>query len=287
MGASPPKGARLPDFLIIGAPKCGTTWLTRRLAAHPRIFMPPGEIQFFTDGWERGWGPYLELFRAAGAQQVIGENSNSYLTNPVGATRIAQALPKVRLICSLRHPVERAYSSYGMQVDRGRANGDIELYMDPSRSPRPHILANSLYNKHLKPYFDSFDREQMLICLVEDISAEPRALYGRLLTHLGLAADFTPEDIEIPENARKERDVPGGLKKALWWLRPHMDKGPLGWLRQGPIGSAARKVMAREKTYPPLTPELARRLSDYYAPSIEELERLLGRSLGDWKSRYI
>jgi hypothetical protein len=286
MGSAPPAGARLPDFLIIGAPKCGTTWMARRLADHPRIFMPPGEIQFFTDGWRRGWGPYVDLFREAGADQVVGENSNSYLTNSVGVPRIAAALPKAKLICSLRHPVERAYSSYGMQVDRGRANGDIERYMDPRRSPRPHILANSLYSQLLKPYFDSFDHEQILVCLVEDISADPRGLYGRLLTHVGLPADFVPEDIEARENVRRDHDVPGGLKRALWWLRPHMDKGPLGWLRQGPVGKAVRKAVAREKTYPPLTPELAKRLQDYYAPSIEELERLLGRSLAEWKGRY-
>jgi hypothetical protein len=284
--AAPPSGARLPDFLIIGAPKCGTSWMARTLSDHPGVCMPKDEIQFFTDEWDKGWDWYLKLFEAARPGQLLGENSNTYLTDPAALPRILAAVPDVKLICSLRHPVERAYSSYGMQVDRGRANGDIERYMDPGRSPRPHILTNGLYARMLKPYFDAFGPDRILVTLFDELRADPGALYGRVTGWLGVDPSFAPVNLVESENARKQHDVPGGIKRALWWLRPALSKGSLSWLGRGPIGQVARKAMARPKRYPPLTPEIAGRLNDYYAQSLDELERLLGRPLGDWKGRY-
>lgn len=281
-----PAGLRPPDFLIIGAPKCGTTWLSRRLAAHPSIVMPGGEVHFFSRHWDRGWSWYAEHFGDACADQLIGENSNSYLTDPVAFPRVAKALPGARLICTLRHPVERAYSSYGMQIDRGRANHDIERYLDPARSPRPHILGNGLYAKMLQPWFESFGRERILINFLDDIRADPNRVYQEALRFIGAPDDFVPENLTERENARRNVGVPGPVKRALWWLRPYLDSGPLRTVRTGAVGRWAQAAIARPKSYPPLTPQLARRLADYYDSDLEHLERLIGRPLSAWRERY-
>lgn len=271
------------DFLIIGAPKSATTWLNRRLALHPQIYMPMDEIHFFSREWERGPAWYAKHFNAAGEQAVTGENSNSYLTEASALPRIAEYLPQSKFIAMLRNPVDRAYSSYGMQVDRGRANTDIDLYLDPKRSPRPHVLTNGLYHDLLEPWFSRFDREQIRVVLFEEMRSNPAAFYRNILEFLGVDPDFTPDSLLSKENVRKNYGVPGGLKKSLWWLRPYLDKGFLRTLRHGPIGKGLEKALSRPKTYPPLCQEIAARLADYYSDDIMALEQLTGEDLSVWR----
>jgi len=275
--------ARAPDFLIIGAPKCGTTWLTRRLAQHPGVCLPQDEIHFFSRHWERGWEWYLARFECAAPDQRIGENSNSYLTDGNSLTRIEQRLPHAKFIAILRHPVDRAYSSYGMQIDRGRANADIDLYLDPVRSPRPHILTNGLYAKMLAPYFDAFGRESIHITFFEDIISDPASAYRSVLAFLGVDLGFLPSKLTDRENARKPSGVPGPVKRALWWLRPQLENSRLRNIRYGAFGKFAERMISRNKSYPPLSAALAARLREYYSADISRLEDMLGRPTPGWK----
>ncbi|MGH8542189.1 MAG: sulfotransferase, partial [Gammaproteobacteria bacterium] len=74
--------SRLPDFVIIGAPKSATTWLLANLRAQPQIFMPGPELHFFNRNYQRGLGWYKAQFSAAGQDQIVGEKSASYLAHP-------------------------------------------------------------------------------------------------------------------------------------------------------------------------------------------------------------
>lgn len=275
-----------PDFLLIGAPKCGTTWLSRRLAAHPSIWLPRDELHFFSRHHGRGRQWYAAQFGGATPGQLLGENSNSYLTEGA-AFRIAAEVPQAKLICLLRDPVERAYSSYGMQIDRGRATRDVALYLDPKRSPLPHILTNGLYGRLLEPFFRAFEREQIMVALFDEVRTDPGELYRRVLAFLGAPIDFVPPDLATSENVRKLSGLPGGVKRSLWWLRPYLERRPLRTIRDSALGLHVQTAVSRPKTYPPLTPALSSRLSDYYAPDIALLESLLARPLTQWSRAQI
>jgi hypothetical protein len=277
---------RNPDFLIIGAPKSGTTWLNRRLASHPEIAMPDDEVHFFSDHWDRGWPWYMTRLPVQHDGGMLGENSNSYLTDPAALSRIVSAVPHAKLICLLRHPVERAYSSYGMQIDRGRATGEINLYLDPLHSPRPHILTNGEYGRMLKPYYDAFGAQQIHVAFFDEITADPARLYANVLDFLGVASDYVPANLLERENARKQSGIPGPIKRALWWLRPALDRPAARALRQGWAGQKIERALSRSKRYPPLPADTAAMLADYYADDLASLEKLTGHDLTEWRSRY-
>lgn len=269
------------DMLFIGAPKCGTTWLTRRLARHPALFMPDDEIHYYARYYDKGADWYASHFVDAQPGQKLAENSNSYLTEASALPRIVAEQPQAKLLCLLRNPIERAYSSYGMQVDRGRANDDIALYLDPARSPRPHILSNGLYADLLRPWYDHFSADKFFIGRFDDIRTSPEELYRSVLRFLEVDENFLPAQMHERENARKQEGLPGPLKRMLWWARPLLD-GPLRPIAHGPLGRSLQKAASRPKSYPPLTQSLRERLSEYYRADLEELGRMTGARFTDW-----
>ena len=184
----------VPDFIIGGAPKCGTTSLEHVLNAHPRIQIPKGEVFFFDAddplnhgdfnwgnarhaGWPEFVPPpsaqarwYEDYFPARQENLLIGEDSTTYLFSPVAAYRLARYLPKVKLIFALRDPVERAASQYRHLVMSGRATTE----MAQAIADYPSIVRWSSYEEALRTYFAIFPREQIHLFLFERFVADPQ-----------------------------------------------------------------------------------------------------------------
>jgi hypothetical protein len=100
---------QLPSFIIIGAPKAATSWLTSNLRASRQVFMPKAELHYFNRNFGSGPAWYRAQFSGARENQIIGEKSASYLASPEVPERLKSLLPNARLIVQLRNPVERAY----------------------------------------------------------------------------------------------------------------------------------------------------------------------------------
>jgi hypothetical protein len=147
---------RLPDFVIVGATKAATTWLSHNLSAHPEVFLPSQELHYFSRFYDRGEDWYAAHFQGARATQRIGEKSASYLPHPEAAQRLRRLLPPAKLIAQLRHPVERAYSDYCMHYRRGEVSRDIDRYLDPARTPIPRLLEDGFYHRHLTGFLGVF-----------------------------------------------------------------------------------------------------------------------------------
>jgi len=203
---------RLPDFIIAGAPRSGTTWLYELLGRHPRIRMaepPRPEPKFFLvdDEYAKGLSYYSNRwFAAIPEDAVAGEKSTNYMESKVAAERIANDLPTVQLIFVLRDPVERAVSNYfwsrrngletasladalTMEADRERA------YDVAHRYSRPYsYFSRGLYAGLLAPYFDLLPRDQILVLLLEEISANPSAVAS--MTHRFLNLEERPLDAD-------------------------------------------------------------------------------------------
>jgi hypothetical protein len=188
----------LPNFLVIGAPKAGTTSLYEHLRAHPGIYMPRlKEPRFFgyDGGEERLRFPihtlaeYEALFDAVTDETAIGEASPHYLVYPRAAERIRALIPQARLIASLRNPVDRAYSLYQMNMrERGSYRGLSFLqaiHADPS-------LTETVAEK-LERYLGLFPREQIRIILLDDLERAPRATMQELYGFLGVDPGFEPD----------------------------------------------------------------------------------------------
>ncbi|MCL3881731.1 sulfotransferase [Marivita sp. GX14005] len=177
-----------PDFIIGGAPKCGTTSLHFILDQHPDISLPEDEVHYFDADDPiahpdflhvnrralRWWDPgptafenrewYGGRFPERPNGGLIGEDSTTYLMSETAACRIAARLPKVRMIFMLRHPVRRAYSQYWHLVKTSRAVESFEKAI----LRYPHILLGSSYLSGLRRFQNALGSERVHICIFED-----------------------------------------------------------------------------------------------------------------------
>ncbi len=265
------------DFVIIGAAKSATTWLQAQLQSDPDVYMPDAELHYFSREYARGRDWYLSQFGEGARGKTVGEKSNSYLYSPDAAARLYRDLPQARLVAQLRNPVERAYSSYCMLFRRGEVGAEIESYLNPALSENIQILGSGNFASHLQAYVDLFGRERLLLLFFEGVADDPEVQIARVRDHLGLP----PRPYaRVGREKVKDREAPivsAKLRKNLVWMRPILRP-----MRGNPTFEAVRGVFARTPRYPRLTDDLRQRLGDYYAPSIEALERMTGQSLRCW-----
>lgn len=195
---------RLPDFIIGGAPRSGTTWLYSLLDRHPAIYMAkpikPEPKFFLVDHlYERGLEFYSGTwFADADAGKIAGEKSTDYLESATAAERLARDLPRVKVVFILREPVDRAYSNYLWTKMNGLEHEDFEtaLRLESQRErelperwrfTRPFsYFSRGLYADLMKPYLERFPKEQILVLRFEDITERPAALAERLHRFLGV-----------------------------------------------------------------------------------------------------
>jgi hypothetical protein len=202
-----PMAPRLPDFLIVGAMKSGTTSLHHILAHHESVFMPVGEVYFFSvddveqhpeffletsNGWsshdyekcfERYLSWYGALFRDAHDGQLIGERSTSYMASKKAPERIARLLPAVKLIFMLRDPVLRAYAHYWHLVRTGRAIYSFEQSIQYTPGT---LLQRSYYSRQIKRFKHHFPDESMRFVVFEAFVSHPQHVVDEICEWLGL-----------------------------------------------------------------------------------------------------
>ena len=197
----------LPDFLILGAQKAGTTALYAYLRWHPEITGPSfKEVSFFDRHYVRGERWYRAHLPARRSGTIVGEASPSYLFHPLAPQRVAQLLPHARLIALLRNPVDRAFSHYQHEVALGREpltfeeaidredermQGEVEhMLRDPEYFSEAWwnytYLARGQYAAQLERWFQAFPRERLLVLLTDELADDPAGTHRRVLEFLGV-----------------------------------------------------------------------------------------------------
>ena len=246
----------LPDFLIIGAQKAGTTALYAYLREHPQITGPSWkEVSFFDRHYARGeaWyrGNFPNTLRGRGG--LVGEASPSYLFHPLAPERVAELVPEAKLVALVRNPVDRAFSHYQHEVALGREPLSFEDALaaedERLRGEEERMAADPAYFSHtwwnytyrargryaeqLERWLAVFPRQQLLVMPSEDLLAEPERAHGRVLEFLGAP--------------------------------PHR---------------LAAYPRVFERRYDPMRPETRLRLAAEFAEPNRRLYELLGRNLG-------
>lgn len=270
--------SRLPDFVIIGAPKCATTWLTSNLIAQPEVHMPSSELHFFNRNYAKGLSWYSSHFHGARPGQIVGEKSASYLSDPAVPGRLRELLPNAKLIVQLRNPSERAYSDYCMLLRRGEVSRNIGEYLS-ELSAMPRFLFDGLYARHLKAFFAVYPREQIQILLYENIVADSAGVFQDVGRFLGLRDDCLTRVVGRRLKDRNAPTLPLPLRRMAAPLKPAVAP-----FRQQRWFKFAHGVLARPVRYPTFDVDLRARLQRYYANEIEELSALLNRDLREWRS---
>jgi hypothetical protein len=198
----------LPDFLVLGAQKAGTTALYEYLRSHPQITGPSWkEVSFFDRHWARGESWYRGNFPnlARTREKLVGEASPSYVFHPLAPQRVQEVVPEARLIVLVRNPVDRALSQYNHEVALGREplpfeealeaeeerlRGELErMAGDPryfSREWWSHTYkARGRYTEQLERWLAVFPREQLLVLPSDDLGSDPARAHAQVLEFLG------------------------------------------------------------------------------------------------------
>ena len=192
----PGRDRSLPDFLIIGTQKAGTTALLRNLARHPEVFMAgrdgkPGELQFFNAYWKNGEEWYRQHFQHP--ERLQGEKTPDYLANHEAQVRMAGLVPHAKLIVSLRNPVDRAYSAWNhFNKDRDAASKGwermpFEQAVKGTVGIFRHLLNYGRYAEHLRHLLLLYPRDRIHIIVAERMRENPDAVYAQLLNFLKLS----------------------------------------------------------------------------------------------------
>lgn len=287
---------RLPDFLVIGAKKAGTTSLYAWCAAHPEIYMSPiKETRFFS--YEPGnpkhereaavsfpvrtLETYSRLFEGATDEKALGEASPGYLDSPTAPARIRETLPRVRLVVSLRHPVERAYSQYLMNRRGGREAVTSEL-ADAFGPERPWVRA-SFYHDNLRRYFELFGSERVHVLLFDDLVASPRTVTRSLFEWLGVDPALAPAAVphRNPGGVPRLRLLNELYRRYKYSPVLHRTARTVLPARLRALGSALRRRNLAPS--PPLPAEVRARLLHHYRDDVLRLEELIGRDLSAWR----
>lgn len=295
----------MPNFLVVGAMKAGTTSLYRCLRQHPDIFMPfVKEPHFFTGKPSSEWrGPdagrrgtqdlaeYRSLFAEGQEKRARGEATPFYLCDPTAVDSIRRHIPDAKIIAVLRQPVDRAYSAYLMKCRQGweRLGFEEALAEEPRRIEQGwgygwHYANLGRYREQIERYHRCFSPAQIKVVLFDDLVRDSRRLMRELFRFLEVGDSFEP-DSSRPYNAAFSVKHPAihrwftsrsTIREHAKRLMPSMAR-PL-WER---VSSASQRW---NSTVPiPLAPALRATLTRQWHGEIQALEEFIGQDLSSWR----
>ena len=289
----------LPNFIVIGAAKAGTTALYWYLAEHPAVFMSRvKETNYLAYGVDdagrlvygdpdvhrfpvKSLGEYQALFAEAGDTPAVGEASPIYLECPQAPGRIRTLLPAARLICCLRHPVDRAYADYLMYLwRRGRRfEPERDLTADSAWArPDSRWMEVSRYHAQLARYFEIVPREQLHVFLFDDLKRSAVETVQGVYRFLRIDPAFVP-DLETAHNVG---GVPASRFLESFLTNRSIRSAVEPWIPKRAADWVRRLRTRNMRKAPPLPVELRKQLTSRFHEDIERTSNLIGRSLKHW-----
>jgi hypothetical protein len=267
----------LPDFVVVGAQKAGTTSLYRMLRKHPQIHMPrTKELHFFDVHWDKGVEWYSEQFTPGRWEWRRGEATPYYLYRPMVRERMLQVLPKARLVVILRNPVDRAYSHYWHDLRRfeleRHAREVFPTFETAVAFERPYLLGHLIgregpelwkeaegrrgtyirrgeYADQLVPFFDSYGRDQVHVMLLDDLIGDREGSLRHLFGFLRVLKRPARTIEDTHANRYRRRDDTGRMQATQYVA----------------MDPATREVLV-----------------EHFRPYNEQLGALIGRDLSHW-----
>lgn len=281
-----------PSFLIIGAQKCGTTWLWDNLKSHPGTSLGANkEIQFFSAArnLDRGLDWYYLHFARLDPTKVVGEASTDYFydrvlidnlrvdeSRPVIPELIRDELPGAKILLILRDPVKRAISAYYHHIQRRRIPPRMGLVEADRLYPYLRIISRGYYAKYLRVWLEYFPSERFRIFVFEeDVLKTPEETLRNLYEFLGLDPTHRPRELHRASN----QGWNWTHITAHYYLGP-LYKGPYTLLQRLGFRAWLQKIDFLKR--PALPPNEIDTLRAIYSPETEALVPLTGRDLACW-----
>lgn len=290
----------LPNFLIVGAPKAGTTSLYYYLAKHPDVFMSsPKEVNFFSHEEIKSQNLYYQafyvetlreyekLFQRADGKIAIGEASVSYLFYKNVPSKIKSLLPAVKIIILLRNPIERAFSHYLMDYRMGLVHRSLEEIIQNHKTNKNNTLYYQqyielgLYYQQIKRYLDLFNHNNVKIYVSEEFKNNPRELFQDISEFLEI--EFI-KSIETKRKYNSYKEPKNNFIKSLYSNYINSNNYyKLNKILPDFVRNSFKNLFFNMDNKPKLNEQTRNLLINLYNPEKIKLEQLLNKNLSIWK----
>ena len=270
----------LPNLVVVGTLRSGSSSLNHYLSVHPDIFMArKKELQFFDHNFGLGLDWYEKHFEKAGGKKVVGECTPWYIYREDSLRKLADTLPSARLLVILRNPVDRAHSQYWMKRVRKKESRSFEEAVEEElprfgeigndRPSARDYLSCSNYAGLLERLYEYRDRESVKVVCMENLAAAPPTVLNDVAGFLGIT--------DFPDDPRLGRVVNRNLHIRLLWLRSLSKRFP----------RKAQSLVARLNSMPleygdRLDPAMHDVLQKKFEPLNRRLEQLTGLDFSVW-----
>lgn len=269
----------LPDFVIVGAMKAGTSSLAYSLGLHPEIFVIDKEVHFFDkdQNYCNGLGWYESHFINAPQKTVIGEKTPTYSYLPYVASRMAKAIPNAKLIWIFRNPVDRTYSNYWHAVKSGIESLNFQEALDKEEkrlliSPWLGYRKRSIYIEQVRCYLDFFPMKNMLFLLFENLVACPEITLRSAFDFLGVNSAFKLPETRVKKNTTY---IPRSIR-----IQKFIRKS----CRRGRLYRALSRFNRKESSgYPQMEAKTRVELQEFFASHNVALANLINLDLDKWQ----
>lgn len=268
----------LPNFLIIGAARCATTWLSKNLMEHPDIYLhPKKELHFFDRDYHKGIQFYEKYFEQKN-KKAIGEATPAYLYFEHISSLIKLHIPDVKLIVSLRNPTERAYSHHWNLLSKEIKNkSSVCINRFENRIKKDErIIKEGFYYDMLSRYFEKFSREKILVVIFEELMKNPTKEFMNIYNFLGVDAENYNRIIKQKINNTSAKM---GKNRLLYLLY-------LAFMKKLKFYKAASFIeKINRQDLPKMENETRKRLDEIFEEQIIKLEELLKKDLSIWQNK--
>lgn len=289
------------DFIGIGVPRAGTTWISECLQQHPDIcFSKKKEIGFFNNDYEyqKGIEYYQTYFNHCSGNGILGEFTPDYFLRKKTAMRIKNFFPNVKLIINLRNPIDRFYSQFLFSKMNCKLGRNVHPNEIIESNDIKHVQSGHYYEA-LKNYLEVFSRNQIIIMFYDDIKKDPHKFIKKIYSYLSVKPGFVP-DVLLKKRNDSGRDKYKneliqkyfskfyGFEKAFKATKHgeeftrllklcNLDKLKI-WTHKQNINKSIQKKVFKE-----LDGVTRGRLYGLYEKDIKKLENLLEKKLDHWK----
>ena len=302
---------KLPNFMIIGAGKSGTTALYEYLAEHPDVYMSPvKETNFFALEGEKmvdpkddpeqmfhypwsvtNWEDYVKLFDGVETEKAIGEVSPMYLYSEEAAFRIKERFPDMKLIVILRNPVDRLYSRFmHLARENRKPTNRFEDALDRETIwwRRNDLVKEGFYHNHLQKYYGLFDKDQIKVILYDDFKSDPLKEVQNIYEFIGVNGWHEPDfNTEYNVSGLIKNPVIDRLigqksviKELAAMVNPKLKEAITSnqqlkkWINQ---------IRKKNLVKVPIPSNIRNAMIEsVYGPDIQQLQRLINRDLSNW-----
>jgi len=273
---------RMPDFIAVGPPRTGTTWLHGVLCHCANVPRGLKETHFFDTFHSKGLDWYLRYFDRGTHGRPIGEITPAYFGSAIARERIARDLCKIKIVITLRDPVARAYSQYRKMMRGGLLRGSFQHEV----AANAHMRESSRYGFHLERWREQFGADNVAVFFFDDLATAPQRFADGACDFIG--AGRVPLTPEVAASLDRNEVTRGPRWRALAYAARHLQMW-LGSRGAFSLTDALRRAgiwrlcFESGAEFPPLSAEADARMREFFLPEVEAVERIVKCDLSAWK----